>query len=49
VHGDETRTETLHLETPTPQTLRATITKKTGSNSSTMTVTGKWLNGWCQE
>jgi hypothetical protein len=46
--GDESRTETIHLETPTPQTLRATITKKDGDRTSTMTVTGKWLNSTCQ-
>jgi hypothetical protein len=47
--GDEPSTENLHLEALTPQTLKATITKKSGAKSTTMTVSGRWLNARCTD
>jgi uncharacterized protein DUF3617 len=47
--GDSPHTETLHIETPKPQTVRATITKKAGNTSNILTITGKWLAARCTE
>lgn len=47
--GDESYTENLHLETPTPRTLKATIAKKAGTKSTTMTVTGQWVAARCTD
>jgi hypothetical protein len=47
--GDEPRTETARFEAPTPQTLKGTITSKSKSGSSTMTLAGKWVAAKCTE
>jgi hypothetical protein len=41
--GDEPRTETIHYEASSPQTLRADISSKGATGTMTMAITGKWV------
>lgn len=47
--GDNTRTETMHYEATSPQTLRATIASVSASGKGTLTITGKWIAATCKE
>lgn len=47
--GDEPRTETARFEAATPQTLKGTITSKSASGATTMTLAGKWVAAKCVE
>lgn len=47
--GDRPRTETSHFEATTPQTLRASISSKAASGTSTIALTGKWVSAQCKE
>jgi hypothetical protein len=47
--GDETYVETMHVDAPTPQTFKATITRKAGQRTTTLTMTGKWVAAKCKE
>jgi hypothetical protein len=47
--GDETYVETMHVDAPTPQTFKATISRKSGQRTTTITMTGKWVAAKCKE
>jgi hypothetical protein len=47
--GDEPRTETIHYEASSPQTLRADISSKGATGTMTMAITGKWIAAQCTE
>jgi hypothetical protein len=47
--GDVPTTETIHIEAPTPQTLRASIKKQTAAGSNTLTLTGRFVSAQCKE
>jgi hypothetical protein len=47
--GDMPRTETAHYEAPTPQTLKANISSKSATGTTTMIVAGKWVAARCAE
>jgi hypothetical protein len=47
--GDQPRTETSHVEAPTPQSLRANISSKGAAGITTITMTGKWVAAQCKD
>jgi hypothetical protein len=47
--GDETYVETMHVDAPTPQTFTATISRKSGPRTTTITMIGKWVGAKCKE
>jgi hypothetical protein len=47
--GGEAYVETMHVDAPTPQTFKATITRKAGQRTTTMTMTAKWVAAKCKE
>jgi len=47
--GDRPRTETVHVETTSPQAMRATVTSQGAQGVMTTTISGKWLAAACRD
>ena len=47
--GEEAFTETAHFEAPTPQALRANISRKSADGTTSITSSGKWVAAQCKE
>ena len=47
--GDEPRTQTIHYEALSRESVRGTIKVKGGGGPSEMTITGKWVAAACKE
>ena len=47
--GDEPRTQTMHYEALSRESMRGTINMKGGNGPSEMTITGKWVAAACKE
>jgi hypothetical protein len=47
--GDEPRTQTIHYEALSRESVRGTIKVKGGSGPSEMAITGKWVAAACKE
>lgn len=47
--GDDAFTETAHFEAPTPQSMRANISRKSATGTMTIVTTGKWLAALCKD
>lgn len=46
--GAQKRTDTIHFEAPTPETVTMTMNSVSDRGPATMTVTGKWLGAACK-
>jgi hypothetical protein len=47
--GDEPRTETVHFDIPTPQTMKGTVAQKRASGTMTIAMAGRWMAAPCKE
>lgn len=47
--GDRPRTETVHFEAPTRESIRGTIKVESTGGPASVTLAGKWLGATCKE
>ena len=47
--GDEARTDTVHYEASSPQTMKATVSSKRAKGTTTMAIAGKWVSAQCKD
>jgi hypothetical protein len=47
--GDEPRTQTMHYEALSRESVRGTITRTGGSGPTDITMAGKWIGAQCKE
>ena len=47
--GDQVYTETARFEAPTPQTIKANISRKSAEGITTIAMTGRWVAAQCKD
>jgi hypothetical protein len=47
--GDDERTETMHLEAASRESIEATVNSESANGPASMTITGTWISATCED